>query len=550
MQLKGSIWKPAIIGLIAVLSGGWLLQQGTNRNVYVKMRLFQDLVRTISDRYVEPVEPTDLYDLAIEGLIEGLGDPHSTVLTPDDYSELRLQTTGNYGGLGIRIDDKDGWITVVATLPNTPAERAGLHAGDRIIEVDGQSSRGWKPDDAVRVLRGPKGSPVNIKVSRVGVDDPIPFRIVRDAIHVDYVTAFMLAPEIGYVRLQQFSESSADEIRELVASMSEEGMTGLVFDLRGNPGGLLEEGVAVSDLFLDPGSEVVETRSRIPEQNDTYYASQKPIDPDLPVIVLVDGYAASASEIVAGALQDHDRALVIGKPTFGKGSVQTLFPLPAGNYLKLTTAKWYTPNGRSIHRESEAGELLALAPAEAGRASAGRGSAGGTTSSEGTTVQEVYYTDSGREVYGGGGINPDLLIIADTLTSVEREFRGALGDRVAAYSDALFRFAVKYAHEHPNLNPDFEVGPALLDQLYLSLLDSGLDVARELYDGSERLIKREIGIQLALVAIDESAAMRRRLVLDRQVEAAVALLNQGDSQSQLFALAEAARADREQTRER
>ncbi|MEE8550292.1 MAG: S41 family peptidase [Gemmatimonadota bacterium] len=544
MQLRGSIWKPAIIGLTAILSGGWLLQQATNRNVYIKMRLFQDLVRTISDRYVEPVEPTDLYDLAIEGLIEGLGDPHSTVLTPDEYSELRLQTTGNYGGLGIRIDDKDGWITVVATLPNTPAERAGLRAGDRIIEVDGQSSRGWKSDDAVRVLRGPKGSPVNIRVSRVGVDNPIPFRIVRGAIHVDYVTAFMLAPEIGYVRLQQFSESAADEIRELVAALSEEGMKSLILDLRGNPGGLLEEGVAVSDLFLDAESEVVETRSRIPEQNETYYASRKPMDPDLPVIVLVDGFAASASEIVAGALQDHDRALVVGTPTFGKGSVQTLFPLPGGNYLKLTTAKWYTPSGRSIHRESTAGELLALAPAEAGRASAG---GGGVTGSEVTTVQEIYYTDSGREVYGGGGISPDVTVRSDTLTSVEREFRRALGDRVAAYNDALFRFVVEYVNEHPNLTPGFAVGPGILDQLYVRLLDSGIDVPRELYDGSERLIKREIGIQLALVAFDESAAMRRRLVLDAQVESAVELLSQGYSQSRLLALAEESRADREDT---
>ncbi len=545
MQLRGSIWKPAIIGLTAILSGGWLLQQATNRNVYVKMRLFQDLVRTISDRYVEPVEPTDLYDLAIEGLIEGLGDPHSTVLTPDEYSELRLQTTGNYGGLGIRIDDKDGWITVVATLPNTPAERAGLRAGDRIIEVDGQSSRGWKSDDAVRVLRGPKGSPVNIRVSRVGVDDPIPFRIVRGAIHVDYVTAFMLAPEIGYVRLQQFSESAADEIRELVAALSEEGMKGLIFDLRGNPGGLLDEGVAVSDLFLDAESEVVETRSRIPEQNETYYASRNPMDPDLPVIVLVDGFAASASEIVAGALQDHDRALVVGTPTFGKGSVQTLFPLPGGNYLKLTTAKWYTPSGRSIHRESTAGELRALAPAEVGRASAAGGA--GVTGSEVTTVQEVYYTDSGREVYGGGGISPDLIVRSDTLTLVERGFRGALGDQVAPYNDALFRFAVEYAHEHPNLTPGFAVGPEMLDQLYLWLLDAGIDVPRELYDGSERLIAREIGIQLALVAFDESAAMHRRLVLDAQVESAVELLSQGYSQSQLLALAEESRVDREDT---
>lgn len=530
MQFKGTFWKPAVVGLVAVATGGWLLQQGSQGNVYLKERVLRDVIRHVSDRYVEDVDPAELYDLAIDGLLKQLGDPHSNLLRPEDYSDLRLSTTGNYGGLGIRIDEKDDWITVVQTLPNTPADRAGLRPGDRLIEVDGESMEGWTSDKAVRVLRGEKGDPVELKIARPGVPEPIPVRIVRDEIHVEYVTGFMLDPGIGYISHQQFSEKSADEIRHVVDSLAAIGMTGLIFDLRGNPGGLLEEGVAVSDLFLASGSEVVETRSRMPDQNEDYFAKLEPIDPSLPVVVLVDGYSASASEIVAGALQDHDRALVVGTPTFGKGSVQTLYPLPGGNYLKLTTATWYTPVGRSIHRTATAEHLLALRRRTVVQ--------GVMTQEPDTAEREVFYTDSGREVYGGGGITPDLMVRGDTLTLVEQEFRASLGDQLATYSDAVFRFGLKYSASHPNLSKDFEVTEAMLDDLYGFLQQEGIELDRELYDGSRRLIGRELGIQIATVAFDQTESIRRRLVLDRQVDVAAQLLREGDSQAQLFALAE------------
>jgi carboxyl-terminal processing protease len=530
MQFKGTFWKPAVVGLVAVATGGWLLQQGSHGNVFLKERVLRDVIRYVSDRYVEDVDPAELYDLAVDGMLERLGDPHSNLLRPEDYSDLRLSTTGNYGGLGIRIDEKDDWITVVQTLPNTPADRAGLRPGDRLIEVDGESMEGWTSDKAVRVLRGEKGDPVNLKIARPGVPEPIPVRIVRDEIHVEYVTGFMLEPKIGYISHQQFSEKSADEIRHVVDSLSAAGMTGLIFDLRGNPGGLLEEGVAVSDLFLPSGSEVVETRSRMPDQNEDYFAKREPIDAHLPVVVLVDGYSASASEIVAGALQDHDRALVVGTPTFGKGSVQTLYPLPGGNYLKLTTAKWYTPVGRSIHRTDTAGHLLALRQRTLDQ--------GTMTQEPDTAEREVFHTDSGREVYGGGGITPDLIVRGDTLTLVERDFRTSLGEQLAAYSDAVFRYGLQYSASHPKLSKNFEVTDAMVDELYDFLQKEGIEVDRELYDGSRRLIARELGIQIATVAFDQTESIRRRLVLDRQVDVATQLLREGDNQAQLFALAE------------
>lgn len=528
MQLKRSFWKPAAVGLVAIVSGGWLLQQGAQGNVYLNQKMLQDVIRVVSDRFVEPVDPADLYDMAVEGLIEQLGDPHTTLLRPEDYSQLRLTTTGNYGGLGIRIDEKDGWITVVQTLPNTPAERAGLRPGDRLIEADGVSMADWTPDDAVRVLRGPKGSPVDLKIVRAGVPEPFPVRIVRDEIHVEYVTSFMLDDEVGYVLQTQFSNNSAEEIHAEIRELRDQGMRGLILDLRDNPGGLLEEGVAVSDLFLDGGSEVVETRSRITNQNETYFAERRPVDPELPVVVLVNWYSASASEIVAGALQDHDRALVLGTPTFGKGSVQTLYPVAGGNYLKITTAKWYTPSGRSIHRERDVRPEALVA--------AGHAPVSETGSSAGLDA-EVFYTDAGREVYGGGGIRPDLVIIADTLYTPEAEFRRSLGEQLSQYYDALFRYAVEYVNDHPDLYTDFEVSTAMLDRLYQRIVDAGIELDRQVFDGANRLNSRDLAIQIATVAFDEVVAQRRRLLIDRQLATAAELLRGAGSQEQLFVLA-------------
>src|SRR6185295_2348472 len=282
--------------------------------------MFAAALDRVADHYVDTMSEADLYQLATDGLLAQLRDPYSVVLRGDELRELTTGTTGNYGGIGTQIDVRDGWITVVAPLPDTPAERAGIQSGDQIIALDGRSTEGWKNDLAVKSLRGEPGSAVELKVRRVGVDGPLAFKLTRATIHIRSVqVSMMLDDKVGYVLLTPVSETSAQELTEAVNGLVQKGMKSLVLDLRGNPGGLLDQGVAVSDLFLDPGQEVVATRGRAPTTSKTYRDAKPQPWPHLPVVVLTNGGTASAAEIITGALQDHDRAVVVGTPTFGKG---------------------------------------------------------------------------------------------------------------------------------------------------------------------------------------------------------------------------------------
>lgn len=530
MKIRRSIVAPAAIALLALVTGGWLLQQGSSqeKNVYFQARLFEEVLHQISDRFVEEKDPAELYRMAIDGLIEELGDPHTVFMTPDDYSQLKVQTQGEYGGLGIEIDVRNGWVTVISPLPGTPAERAGLQAGDRIISVEGVSTRGWGSDDAVAKLRGPKGTAVNIEVARVGVDEPIPFRIVRDEIHVKAVPAvYMLDDVVGYVELRLFSETSTRELREAIETLRGQGMQRLVLDLRRNPGGLLDQGIAVSDLFLGRGQLVSETRSRISTQNQRFEAVDADHFPGLPIVTLVGPYTASAAEIVAGALQDHDRALVVGQTTFGKGSVQTLFPLPAGNYLKMTTARWYTPVGRSIQRPLD----------ENGRAPISDVVEGDSAAAD-TAKVERFRTAAGRTVLGGGGIRPDVLIAPDTLTTAEQEFARTLQKHGSKFGDVLYRFAVEYAARSNGLQRDYEVTPQMLADFYNALREAGIEVERAQFDAARRWITRELVYQISYAKWGQQEARRRLNADDPQVLVARQLLRQASDPMSLFAAAE------------
>ena len=401
MRAQRSWTTGVLVGAIALTTGGWLIHQGGSNGAVESRRLLEEIHRLLADRFVEEVSADELYRMAIDGMLDNLGDPYTTVLEPRDSEDLRFTTTGNYGGLGVRIEPKDGWITVVQVLPNSPALREGLEVGDRIIGVEGESAEDWSVDRAVNTLRGERGDPVNITIARVGVNRPLAIRIVRDVIQVRQAQGFMLHDGIGYVVLRQFSRQAKEELVETLDRLVDGGARGLILDLRRNPGGLLPEGIEVTDLFLERGQEIVETRSRLADQNYTYRAPSGDRYTDVPLVVVVDGLSASASEIVAGALQDHDRAVIVGTTTFGKGSVQTLYRLSGNNGMKVTTARWYTPVGRSISKAFDRANALRELAASA-VAISGEPVAAPSEPEE----REEFLTDGGRTVYGRGRDHP------------------------------------------------------------------------------------------------------------------------------------------------
>lgn len=538
MRAKRSWTTGVLVGAIALATGGWLINQSGAASGGESRRLLDEIHRLISARFVDEIPPEELYQMAIDGMLENLGDPYTTFLEPRDSEDLRLTTTGNYGGLGVRIDVKDGWITIVQVLPNSPALREGLEVGDRIIEVEGESAEGWSVDKAVDTLRGERGAPVDITISRVGVDRPLAIRIVRDVIQVVQAQGFVMDDDIGYVTLRSFSREAKEELVATLDRLVEEGAGGLILDLRRNPGGLLPAGIDVTDLFLERGKAVVETRSRLEEQNYLFRASTEDRYADIPLVVVVDGLSASASEIVAGALQDHDRAVVVGTTTFGKGSVQTLYGLSGDNSMKVTTARWYTPAGRSItkdfDRESALRNLAASAVAISGEPIA---------ASPEPEEREEFTTTGGRTVYGGGGITPDLIVYRDTLSTDEQELRRLATRTGAIPRNVVFRWAVEYSNEH-DFNEGFSVTQGMRDEVWTALVDAGAEVERELFDRSRTYVDWLIADELAGAEFGEVSQLRSRAVRDAQIQVAMDLLREADSPETLLTVAARAAEER------
>ena len=339
------------IGVFLAVGQGVLAERhGEGTLPLEDLRTFTEVFARIKNDYVEPVEDKALLENAIRGMLTGL-DPHSSYLVPDDYQELQAGTSGEFGGLGIEVGMEDGFVKVIAPIDDTPAQRAGVEAGDLVIRLDDTPVKGMSLSDAVKVMRGAPGTDIVLTIVREGMDRPIRITITRDVIRVTSVRSRTLEPGYGYVRISQFQLRTGESLREVVGELREnagdEDLKGLVLDLRNNPGGVLNAAVSVSDAFLDKGT-IVYTEGRMDDAKLTFSAKGSDILDGIPLVVLVNAGSASASEIVAGALQDHRRAVIMGEKTFGKGSVQTILPLGNGSALKLTTARYYTPSGISI----------------------------------------------------------------------------------------------------------------------------------------------------------------------------------------------------------
>lgn len=488
----------------ALVSGGWFVERGlfhSTTPVPDGARLFEAVYTRVAHDYVDTLSDSALYTDAAAGLVDELNDPHSAYLSPSLLASLSERTSGRYAGVGAQIDVRDGWITIVAPLPGGAAEAAGVRTGDRIIEVNGQPMHGVSVEEAQKALRGNPGSVVRVTIERPGVPTPIKFALTRREVHVRSVQhATMLAPDVGYVALSIFSEESATDLRRAIDSLRAAGMKTLIFDLRSNPGGLLDQGVGVADLFLDPGQPIVRMRGRTADANSMFADRAAQPWPQMPLAVLVDSNSASAAEIVAGALQDHDRAVLLGTTTYGKGSAQNLFPVDHGAAVKLTTARWFTPSGRSIDRRRPNADTVVV---------------------DTTKARPRYKTDAGRIVLGGGGISPDVRLPASALTAADSSFDRALGKQVPQFRDALTDYALSLKASGSVKTPDFAVTPAMRGELLTRMRSRSVQVDSTTFQRATPFIDRLLGYEIARYVFGESAEFARRLRDDAQVTRAV-----------------------------
>ena len=476
--------------LAAAWAGVWLIQRAVrvDRGQVDGARLLDAVMVRVRDSYVDSVDTERMWELATVGLLDELGDPNSTYLTPERLERLERTAANSYVGVGLQVDVRDGWVTVTQPRPGSPAERAGILAGDKLVEVDGRSMDGWTVEEARRAFRGPPGSALALTVERGSARDArLRFTLERaELVNRSVSRAAVLEGGVGYVAIVTFSDSTETELVAVIDSLRAAGARSLILDLRGNPGGLLAQGVRVADLFLGSGQRIVSTQGRVPQANAVYTDSTPERWPGLLVSVLVNHLTASAAEIVAGALQDHDRALIVGRATYGKGSAQAIYRLENGAAISLTNARWVTPLGRSIEYPAEDETRLADAPPDRPR----------------------FRTAMGRTVLGGGGIVPDVATVDSIAELGERRFAIELGDRVRDFRDLARGIAERHAKAGDVVDTLFAAPAAWRDELYRALERSGIVVSIVTFDEARGMVDRTLGVEAVRAAFGPAAVPR------------------------------------------
>jgi carboxyl-terminal processing protease len=519
MRLRSRSW--AVAALLLVVAVGFLARSAAARR---GPDLFTQVFALIRQDGVDSLGADALYEKAARGLVHTIGDPYAELYTRDQLASFNREDLGGaYGGLGMQIEDHEGRATISRVFPHGPAAIGGLRAGDVIAGIDTASVRGWALDRVSKSLLGAPGTSVTVVVDRLGADAPIRSRFVREVVHQPSVPfATMLSGGIGYVPLRVFSQSAAQEVHDATTRLMASGARGIILDVRDNGGGSLDQALAIANFFLPEGAELASVRERTGAPQ-VYRSSFRPLTTTLPVLVLIDGGSASATEIVAGALQDHDRALILGTTSFGKGLVQTLFPLQGGYGLKLTTGRWYTPSGRSIQKPRKLmpdGRLVEVnadsAPSDTARA-----------------ARPVYHSDHGRVVYGGGAITPDVVVAGDTLSDADR----ALLKSIAPASQAAYLAAYGMAQQLAStVRPDFAVQAPWRDTLFARWRAAKVPVTRAQFDAARPLIDRLLVDRITELAFSDSAAFARRIGDDHQLTRALDLMHQARSQADLLGL--------------
>ena len=524
----------AAILVVPIVAGGFLLQEPPRR---ANGRLFDQVMSIVSRQYVDTMATNDLMARAAKGLVRELHDPYSELLSPKESDDFARGTNGRYGGTGMLLaEEENDVVTVQRVFPNTPAEDAGVSEGDRIVAIGDSAATEWGLNKVSDRLRGTPGSKVMVTFARPGVTMPIRLTFTRREVHVPAVAFSTMIDGAGYIPLQTFNENAAEEVQDAVAKLVSQGAKGLVLDLRDNGGGIVEQSLAISSLFLDDDQPIVSVRARNTD-DDVARAEGTHLAKGIPLVVLTNGGTASAAEIVAGALQDHDRALVLGNTTFGKGLVQSLYSLDGGYSLKITTGKWYTPSGRSINRErrvTDDGRVLE------GRLLDGKIVEGSEDSveTEATRARRPQFrTTGGRVVYGGGGIVPDFLVHEDTLTTLESDFFRSVAPKGQQIQVVLQQYSLEL---RSRVRQGYTMSPEWTTELRRRLTAAGVSIEPKYDSVGTALLSAELDRRVARRAFGDAEAKKRTVTEDKALLRAIELLQRSRTQQDLLRTASAA----------
>ena len=506
-------WLLFLILPVAFLVGAAGAAAFTNRSDPPGLWLVQAVIERVQAQSLDTLTARNPYEPTARGLLEQLDDPYADLYSPDQLRSFQRETIGNrYGGLGMSVEQEGDSVLVGRVFTGTPAATVGFQAGDRIVKVDGVDVTGQPLEAVTGRMRGPVGTPVKVTIRRYG-SELIEFNAVRAQVHVPAVPfTLVLDGGVGYLPLQRFNEDSREEVRRAMLELKRKGATSYILDLRGNGGGSLDQAIGIGSLFLPAGQEVVTVRYR-DQPDDVSRADGNAVATREPMIVLADEYSASASEIVAGALQDHDRALVVGNTTFGKGLVQSLFQLDEGWALKFTTGRWYTPSGRTIQKPRDRE---------------------GAVRTNVAVDSTVYRSDGGRQLAGGGGIAPDVPVKPDTMVDTEKEFSRRVAAKGAAVAPSLSLLARGLAS---GARGRWTVTPEWRDSLFARLIGAGVEVTRAQFDAARRVTDRMIETRVARLVGADTLVFRRDVPYDPALRKATELLRNSRTQAQLFAAA-------------
>ena len=535
LKRKLSTTGAILLVVVGILIGTQIQNVFSGDSIYEQLEKFKDVLSLADKYYVDHVDTQKLVDAAINGMLDQL-DPHSVYIPERDVKQIAEDFRGAFDGIGIEYDVVNDTLLVVSPIAGGPSEMVGIQAGDKIIAIDGKSAIGITRDEVMKKLRGPKGTKVTVTIVRAGLDKPMDFEITRDKIPIYSVTtAFMVNSKVGYVYINRFAETTTEELDTALAKLKTQGMKELILDLRDNPGGLLDQAVEVASDFIPKGKTIVYTKGRIPQANETFPSIggnyQK-----LPLIVLVNGGSASASEIVSGALQDLDRALIVGETTFGKGLVQRQFPLSDGSAVRITIARYYTPSGRLIQRPYGKNRAkYFMAPEEIDSAEVSGANYMHTMEVKSDSGRPVFRTASGRKVYGGGGITPDYVVKMESAPGFIYQFR--VKQVFLEYVDGhISKNQDKMRQEYgtsENFEQKFQVNDKMMSALYDLAEKDGIKVTKDEYKKGEKLVSTLLKAQIARNIWGNNGWYRVMLTLDNQFQKAVTLFPEAEKISDL-----------------